>query len=54
VLLENSRYTIHMLTPSSVKKLASGEAQSRVGRIFDEDPEKPPKVRWGNSFKELK
>jgi len=53
VLLENSRYLVHALVPSSCDNLTSGETQRRVGRIFDEEPEGPPHAACGYSFKEI-
>lgn len=53
VLLEHNSYLVHDLIPSSCANLISGETQKRVSRIFDEEPEPAPGVRWGESFKEL-
>ncbi|MBN1369647.1 MAG: Na+/H+ antiporter subunit E [Dehalococcoidaceae bacterium] len=54
VLLESNKYLVHDLIPSSCANLVSGETQKRVSRIFDEEPEPAPEIRWGESFEDLK
>jgi multicomponent Na+:H+ antiporter subunit E len=53
VLLENNRYLVHALIPSSCDNLTSGETQGRVGKIFDEVPEGPPQSACGYTFGEI-
>lgn len=53
ILLENNRYLVHALIPSSCDNLTSGETQERVGKVFDEAPENPPQAVCGYTFKEV-
>ena len=51
--LEEGNYTIHTLKPPLAEGLVSGDMQNRVARVYLEDAEKPPAVRWVYSLEDL-
>jgi len=53
MILENWRYTIHVLVPGVAGDLVQANMQNKVGEIFMEEKEPPPDVRWAHSLEEL-
>ena len=54
VSLEDGRYIIHALVPSSASEILEAQIQNKVGAIFMEEKEKPPAHHWVYSLEELK
>ena len=53
VCLQDGRYLIHVLVPSSAQEILKAQMQNKVGAIFMEKDEKPPKALWAYSLTEL-
>ena len=51
--LEEGCYIVHALTPQSAQGLLTGQMQNKVGAIFGEKAEQPPRVLWGHSVEEV-
>lgn len=49
--LEDGRYLVHSLFPSSADELVSGRMQRGVARAFGEDEEAAPAVEWSDSVR---
>jgi len=54
VSLEDGNYIIHTLKPPLASGLVDGTMQSKVARVYLEEKEPRPEVRWVYSLKELK
>jgi len=53
VSLDEDKYIIHSLEPSLSTLVVSGRMQQKVGRVFLEEPEPPPRTRWAYSVGEI-
>ena len=53
VSLQDGRYLIHALVPSSAQEILEARMQNKVGAIFMEKEEKPPKALWAYSLTEI-
>jgi len=53
VSLENGNYIIHALKPPLASGLVDGTMQSKVARVYLEEKEPRPEVRWVHFLKEL-
>ena len=53
VRLENGNYIIHTLKPPLASGLVDGTMQSKVARVYLEEKEPRPRVRWVHFLKEL-
>ncbi len=53
VSLENGNYIIHTLKPPLASGLVDGTMQSKVARVYLEEKEPRPEVRWVHFLKEL-
>ena len=53
VSLEDGRYIIHTLVPSSAREILEARMQNKVGAIFNEKKEPPPATLWAYSLEEL-
>ena len=54
VSLEDGNYIIHTLKPPLASGLVDGTMQGKVARVYLEEKEHKPEVRWVYSLKELK
>ena len=52
--LENRNYIIHTLKPPLADELVNAVMQNKVAKVYLEDKEKPPEVRWVYVLEELK
>jgi len=53
VNLEDGRYIIHTLVPSSAQEILTARMQNKIGAIFLEKEEPPPVPLWRHSLEEL-
>jgi multicomponent Na+:H+ antiporter subunit E len=53
ISLEDGNYIIHTLKPPLASGLVEGNMQNKIARIYLEEKEPKPKVRWVYSLKEL-
>ncbi|MFC2067091.1 Na+/H+ antiporter subunit E [Chloroflexota bacterium] len=53
VCLQDGRYLIHALVPSSAQDILEARMQNKVGAIFMEKKERPPKALWAYSLTEI-
>jgi multicomponent Na+:H+ antiporter subunit E len=51
--LENGKYIIHTLKPPLASGLVEGKMQGRIAKVYLEEEETKPKVRWVYSLEEL-
>ncbi len=53
ISLENGNYIIHTLKPPLASSLVEGTMQNKIARVYLEEKEPKPEVRWVYSLKEL-
>ena len=53
VNLEDGKYIIHTLVPSSAQEILTARMQNKIGAIFLENKEPPPAPQWRHSLEEL-
>jgi len=54
VSLEEGNYIIHTLKPPLASSLVEGNMQNKIARVYLEEKEPKPEVRWVYSLEELK
>ena len=54
VNLENGHYIVHTLKPPLAQELVEAVMQNKIARVYMEEKEKPPDIRWVYSLEALK
>jgi multicomponent Na+:H+ antiporter subunit E len=54
VNLENGHYIVHTLKPPLAQELVEAVMQNKIARVYMEEKEQPPDIRWVYSLEELK
>ncbi len=53
ISLEDGRYIIHNLKPPLASSLVEGKMQNKIAKVYLEEEEPKPEVRWIYSLEEL-